>query len=199
MHLDGRTRLRLGTATNGLYRWLAVLFPISMVGSVSGQSYLTPPSGFQGAPAVPAMGNVSGATAPGAQPQTIDQLNAALAAVPANGGANAQPDEQANAKTEGKAPCSVTAPLAAPLESMMQRGALHLHAKAANQFLYATGIHSQPGQSSDTFTHTLSPGIGLELGPHVRLDYAASIRFFSESDFHNTVDHSASLVASVGY
>jgi hypothetical protein len=202
MHLDGRTRLRLGTATNRLYRWLAVLFPISIVGSVSAQSYLAPPPGFQGAPAVPTMGNVTAATAPNPQPQTMDQLNAALAAVPPNSQPNAQPKPQANAKTEGKEPGkesgSVTAPLVAPVESLMQWGALHLHTRASYQFLYATGIHSQPGQSSDTFTHTLSPGLTLNLGPHVMLDYSASLRFFSERNFHDTVDHSASLVASLG-
>jgi hypothetical protein len=195
MNLDGRTRLRLGTATNRLYRWLAVLFPISIVGSVSGQTYLAPPPGFQGGPAVPAMGNVSSAPGANRQPQTIDQLNAALANVPANGEPNAQSGEQANAKTEGKSSESVTA----PLQNLMQWGALHLHARASYQFLYATGVHTEPGQSSDTFTHTLSPGLTLDLGPHVKLDYSPSIRFFSERNFHDTVDHWASLIASIGY
>jgi hypothetical protein len=205
MHLDGRTRLRLGTATNRLYRWLAVLFPISIAGSVSAQSYLAPPPGFQGAPAVPTMGNVTSATTPNSQPQTIDQLNTALANMPPNGQSsgqpNAQPKEQANVKAEGKESGkesgSVTALLIAPVESLMQWGALHLHTRAGYQFLYATGIHSEPGKSSDTFTHTLSPGLTLDLGPHVILDYTASLRFFSERNFHDTVDHSANLVASL--
>jgi len=195
MHLDGRTRLRLGTAANRLSRWLAVLFPISIAGSVFGQNYLVPPPGFQGAPAVPSMGNMN--TTPPAEsgqgnPQTGDQFNA-----PANGQPNTQPTDKATLPAEGEP--SASTPLTAPMANLTQWGMLHIHERAAYQFLYSTGIHSQPGRSEDTFTHTLSPGLTLDLGPHVRLDYSPSIRFFSERNFHNTVDHGASLIGSLQY
>ena len=195
MYLDGPKRLRLGTAANRLTRWLAVLFPISIAGSVFGQNYLTPPAGFQGAPAVPSMGNVNTTPSPeNGQPNTQigDQLNAA-----ANGQSNAQSNDKTSLQAEGEP--SVSAPLTTSMANLTQWGALHLHERASYQFLYSTGIHSQPGRSEDTFTHTLTPGLTLDLGPHVTLDYSPSIRFFSERNFHNTVDHAASLVGSLQY
>jgi hypothetical protein len=192
MYLDGRSRLRLGAASNRLYRWLAVLFPATIVGSVFGQSYLAPPPGFGGAPAVPAMGNVTpaaGAINGQLNSQTLDQINAQ-----ANGPASSN-GQQGTGTTEGGKEVTGTSPLAAPLDAIASWGAVHVHPRASYQFLYVTGIHSQAGNEADTYTHTLAPGMTLILGPHVTADYGASIRFYSEKDFHNTVDHSFSLHA----
>ena len=208
MHLDGRSRLRFGTASNRLCRCLAVLFPATLVGSLFGQSYLAPPPGFQGAPAVPAMGNISPGTSPGngqLSSKTIDQINqqangptpvtgqgtsaaSATSATPSiSPGTSATPATgDANAPKEAAA----TGPLAAPMNALARWGAVHIHPHASYQFLYATGIHNRPGNNEDTYTHTISPGVLLDLGPHVTLDYTPSFRFYSEKDFHNTVDHS---------
>jgi hypothetical protein len=188
MHLDGRSRLRLGAASNRLCRWLAVLFPVTIVGSVFGQSYLAPPPGFHGAPGVPSMGNVTPTPGQGnsqVTSQTIDNTGNAANGEPAN----------AQAATTGNPAEATAAPLAAPAEALLGWGLLHVHPHASYQFLYATGIHNQPGSSTDTFTHTIAPGLFIELGPHVNLDYTASIRLYSEKDFHNTVDHALSLNA----
>jgi hypothetical protein len=194
MYLEGRTRLRLGTAANRLCRWLAVLFPFSIIGSVFGQGYLVPPPGFQGAPSAPTMGNVSGNTG-AVNGQPIGGMNGeAVGTVP--GQANG---EAGQTGTEGQSSGTAGAPLVAPISNLMQWGALHLHAHAGYQFLYGSGIHSQPGKSTDTFTHTLTPGLSLTVGPHVSLGYSAAIRFYSERDFHNTVDHSATLSAGAAY
>lgn len=192
MHSEVRARLHRGaaTTTHWLPRWLAVLFPCSIVGSVLGQSVLVPPPGFQGAPNVPAMGNVS---------PTVGQPNA-QASGQANGTANAAPNSEAATPIEGQSSETGTAAAApaAPMETLMQWGALHLRARASYQFAYDTGIHSQPGKSTDTFTHTVSPGLTIFFGPHMSLDYSPSFRFFSQSDFHNTVDQAVSLSAGVG-
>lgn len=199
MSLDGRTRLRLGAAAHRLPRWLAVLFPFSIVGTLFGQGFLVPPPVAPNASAVPTMGNVSGNTRAVAgqnDAQIIGGMNGE-----ATGNAAAQPNGEAAvpAGTEGETSGAAAAPLAAPVTSLMQWGALHLHARANYQFLYAAGIHSEPGNSADTFTHTITPGLDLDLGPHVRLSYSPSIRFYSQKDFHNTVDHFASLSANAGY
>ena len=82
----------------------------------------------------------------------------------------------------------------------MQNGASFIvHARASYQFVYDTGLRTAPGKSTDTFTHTLSPGLTLQFGPHVGLDYSPSIRFFSAKRFHDTVDQSVSLNAGVHY
>ena len=189
MHLDGRSRLRLGAASNRLCRWLAVLFPATLAGSVLGQSYLAPPAGFQNAPAVPAMGNVTPITSQGngqLNSQTINQINqqangpapAAGQGTPATGEANAPKEAAAGGA------------LATSLDTMARWGAVNIHPHVSYQFLYATGIHNQPGNQADTFTHTISPGVLLDLGPHVTLDYTPSFRFYSQKDFRDTVDHS---------
>ena len=57
---------------------------------------------------------------------------------------------------------------------------------------------TQPGKPTDTFfTQTISPGLTIFFGPHVSLDYSPSFRFFSQSDFHNTVDQAVSLNTGV--
>lgn len=215
MNPDGRTRLRLGTASNRLSRWLAVLFPFSLAGSLLGQGYLFTAPNYPGAPAVPSMGNVNSSTGPAnSEPgaQSTGQLG-----TQAYGEINGQPAAQANSpatsapqlkgqltppaesQTEGEPSGTAAAPLTAPVNSLMQWGALHMHAHASYQFLYASGIHSQPGKNEDTFTHTLSPGISLNIGPHVNLSYSPSIRFFSQKDFHTTVDHLATMTAGARY
>ena len=78
----------------------------------------------------------------------------------------------------------------------MQWGALHLRARASYQFSYETGLNSAPGQSAGgSYSPTFSPGVNIQIGPHVSLDYSTLFRFFSEKDFHDTIDHAISLTA----
>lgn len=209
MYLDGRTRQRLGAASNRLSRWLAVLFPFSIAGSLWGQSYLVPPQGFQGAPGVPAMGTVVPPTSQsGSQVgnQTIERINDAANGEPNNqqGNQNANAKEnpnaaangEANATAEGSADTTAT-PLTPPVDAIMRWGAVHTHLRAGYQFLYASGLHVAPGVTEDTFTHTITPGLSLELGPHVTLDYSPSFRFYSEKGFHDTIDQAVSLNAGI--
>jgi Putative beta-barrel porin 2 len=188
MHLEGRTRLRLEAATNWLPRWLAVLFPISIAGSVLGQSVLAPPPGFQNAPATPQPGTPSWG-APQAGGLAGGQNNPENASQPGN-------NAPASGPTEGQSGDTTSTPAAAaPVQGLMRWGALHLRGSATYQFLYSTGLHSSPGQSSDTITHTLTPAVTAALGPHVSLSYSPSFRFFTQRDFHNTIDHFVSLSA----
>ncbi|HWD90883.1 MAG TPA: outer membrane beta-barrel protein [Verrucomicrobiae bacterium] len=196
MNLDGRKRLRPEAETDWLPRWLAVLFPFSIAGSVLGQSSLAPPPGFQNAPATPQMGAPSwnqmqangliGGGGPNSPPASNPSANNA----PANG--------QAEGSTEGQAG-GANAAAAAPVQNLMQWGALHLRASVAYQFVYATGLRSAPGKSADTFTQTLSPALNAALGPHVSLSYSPSFRFFSQSDFRDTIDQFVSLTAGASY
>jgi hypothetical protein len=183
MHLVGRARLRLEAATDWLPRWLAVLFPFSIAGSMFGQSVLAPPPGFQNAPATPQMGTPAWSAG---QSAVNEQINAASGNAPANG-------------SQGQLSETTVAPVGTPASSLMQWGALHLRAGVSYQFLYDTGVHVAPGQSADTFTHTVSPTVTFTLGPHVSLTYSPSFRFFSQRDFHNTIDQFVSLSAGANY
>jgi hypothetical protein len=192
MHLEGRTRLRLEAATNWLPRWLAVLFPFSIAGSVLGQSVLAPPPGFQNATAAPQLGAPSwGATQ--ANGLAGGQNNPENASQPGNAPASGAAEGQSGDTTSTAAPGAAPA----PVQSLMRWGALHLRASASYQFLYDSGVNSAPGKSSDTITHTLTPVLTAQLGPHVSLIYSPSFRFFSRSDFRNTIDQFVSLSAGL--
>lgn len=191
MRPDARPRIHLGAATDWLPRWLAVLFPITIAGSVLGQSVLPPAPGFQNAPSVPQLG------APNSAQQTQNQVNNQISGQ-TEAGATAPTGEQPGGQ-EGATPEGATGatPAVAPLHSIMQWGALHLRASASYQLLYTTELHTAPGQTADTLTHTITPVLTADIGPHVSLSYAPSFRFFSQRDFHNTVDQFVSLTAGV--
>jgi hypothetical protein len=198
MHLDGRSLSRLGTARNPLYRWLAVLFPVAAVGSLFGQGYLAPPSGFQGAPAVPPMGNVTPTSSQRyseVSSQTIEQINNQATDTAESNGQGTPAIAAGSAPTEATAPGTV----AASMKALTSWGAVRVHLRASYQFLYATGVHSQPGNANNTYTHTLAPGVTVDFGPHLTADYSPGIRFFSEKGFHNTVDHALDVHGGFNY
>lgn len=103
---------------------------------------------------------------------------------------------EANAPANGETTGAGGASVAAPAESLMAWGSTHVHLRASYQVLYSTGINNQPGQSSDTFTHTITPELTVIAGPHVTLVYAPSYRIFSDRQFHDTLDHYLNLSAS---
>lgn len=142
---------------------------------------------------MPATGNVTPSTGQNnsqVSSQTIGQINDAA------DGTMSSTGQGTPAIGQGTGPAEVTGEgLTAPLDAMMRWGAVHVHPRASYQFLYATGVHTVPGGSKDTFTHTLAPGVTVNLGPHVTADYSPSIRFFSEKGFHNTVDHAFDIHA----
>ena len=78
-------------------------------------------------------------------------------------------------------------------------GETHVKTHLTYQLLYGTGIQSSPGQSQNTITHTVNPGVAITLGQHWVLDYEPSLTFFSDSHFHNTFDQSATLSGGTTY
>ncbi len=174
-----------------------------MAGGLLGQSMLTPAPGFQGAPSSPQLGVPSGSGAQMNQ-QINNEINGTQPngeATPAIPAAPGQPGTPAEGNAEGTPGAAGTAGAAAvaPVESLMQWGALHLHAGVSYQFLYDSEVHTAPGESTATTTHTITVPITAQIGPHVTLNYTPSYRIFSEKDFHNTLDHYASLSAGAGY
>ncbi|HEY5297433.1 MAG TPA: hypothetical protein VIK59_05875 [Verrucomicrobiae bacterium] len=67
------------------------------------------------------------------------------------------------------------------------------------QFLYGTGIQSDPGNQHDTIINTISPGILFDLGRHWSLDYTPTLRFYSDNHFNNEFDNSVNLVGGTTY
>jgi hypothetical protein len=72
-------------------------------------------------------------------------------------------------------------------------GPASLHPHVDYQFLYGNGIESSPGQSGNTIAQIFSPGMTIDLGPNLTLDYTATLNFYSSRQLRNTVDNSAIL------
>jgi hypothetical protein len=110
-----------------------------------------------------------------------------------------QGENGATTGQEGSPAETLANTIATPAHALFQWGALHLKAHVSYQFLYGTGIQVSPGNSANTFTHTLSPGLSVNLGPHWNLDYTPSLRYFSDPRFRDTLDHSLSLVGGTTF
>lgn len=80
-----------------------------------------------------------------------------------------------------------------PTERLFSIGPVTLHPHPLYRVLYGDGIQSSPGQQHTTVTHELSPGILLDIGSHLTVDYTPTLRWYSSSAFRDGVDHSASL------
>jgi hypothetical protein len=68
-------------------------------------------------------------------------------------------------------------------------GPVNFHPHIAYELSYGNGLQSSPGQRSDSWINTVSPGILLTLGSHWSLDYTPTLRFYSTKNLDNAVDH----------
>ncbi len=94
---------------------------------------------------------------------------------------------------------AATLPGSAEVAEFLTWGEVHAKTHVTYQLLYGTGILSSPGESGNTLTQTVNPGVTIALGRHWTLDYEPTLRFFSDKQFHNTVDHSVSLSGGTTY
>ena len=93
-----------------------------------------------------------------------------------------------------------TAPQGLPGPSQpFQWGPVLFHPRVTYNVTYGNGIQSQPGTNHNTVIQTVSPGIAANLGAHWKFDYAPTLTFYSDSHFHNAVDHSLSLSGNTAY
>jgi hypothetical protein len=93
-------------------------------------------------------------------------------------------------------PAGVVNPDAAGL---FQYGPVNLHPHVNYSFQDATGVESSPGNSQYTTLQALSPGLTADLGRHWTADYTPTLNFYSGGNFHQSVDHSASLNGATHY
>lgn len=82
---------------------------------------------------------------------------------------------------------------------LFQYGPVTLHPHVVNSLIYGSGLQSSIGNQQDTVIDTLSPGLTADLGRHWTVDYTPSINFYSNRQFHNNVDQSASLMGATHY
>jgi putative beta-barrel porin BBP2 len=84
-------------------------------------------------------------------------------------------------------------------EQPFQVGPLELHPHFFYRVLYATGIQSGPGSPHDTFSQDVSPGLLFGLGKNWTLDYTPTWTFYSNNQFHDTLDHAVALNGGLTY
>ena len=92
-------------------------------------------------------------------------------------------------------------PLAPPAadQPLLQLGPVQVRPHFLYRFLYGDGISAQPGQQLKTAINELYPGTFLRLGDHWNLDYTPVLRFYSNSHFRDTTDHSVTLNGATIY
>ena len=80
-----------------------------------------------------------------------------------------------------------------------QFGIFNLRPHPFYRFLYANGILSSTNQAENTVINQFSPGFLLEIGRHWTLDYTPTWTFYSNSRFHDSLDHAVTLTGGTSY
>ena len=83
--------------------------------------------------------------------------------------------------------------------STLQWGIAHLHPRFLYRLLYGTGLQSTPGEDEATLINEITPGMFLKIGKHWMLDYAPTLRFYTEKNLEDTVNHIVSLSGGTTY
>jgi hypothetical protein len=82
---------------------------------------------------------------------------------------------------------------------LFQYGPVTLHPQVSNTLLYGNGLQSSVGNSQDSFVDELLLGLTADLGRHWTVSYMPTLNFYSNRQFHNNVDQSASLIGATHY
>jgi hypothetical protein len=83
--------------------------------------------------------------------------------------------------------------------ALLQYGPIILHPHVSYSLTYGSGLNSGSNGGQDTYIQQLSPGITVNLGQHWAFDYTAGIIFYSDKQFRNAFNHSASLNWNAAY
>jgi hypothetical protein len=103
----------------------------------------------------------------------------------------------------GTSQLSVAPPLtSAPSASsagLLQLGPVHLFPHLRYSVSYGNSLQSSPGQRANSLINEVAPGIFLRLGDHWSLDYTPALRFYSNRELKDAVDHVVNLTGSTSY
>ena len=90
-------------------------------------------------------------------------------------------------------------PLIEAAEKQLHLGPVEFHPHLLYRYSYGDGIPSSPGQREKTSINEISPGVSFALGPLWHLDYTPTLRYYTSSEFRDTVDHSVALTGGTTY
>jgi hypothetical protein len=82
---------------------------------------------------------------------------------------------------------------------LFQWGPVSVRPHVFYRFLYGDSIPSATSNFVSTSIQEISPGVLLGLGDHWSLDYTPTLRYYSSSQFRDTLDHNVRLTGGTAY
>ena len=76
---------------------------------------------------------------------------------------------------------------------VLRWGPVTAHPSLGYGMTYGTGLVPGPGRTESMLIHTLSPGLGLDLGPDWKVDYAPRLVFYSADGYRDAVNQAVTL------
>jgi hypothetical protein len=83
--------------------------------------------------------------------------------------------------------------------SLLRWGPVELHPHTSFSASYGNGLQASPGIESSSWYFQLAPGLGMNLGKDWVLDYTPTLRWYTDPDFEDGVDHAVSLTGRTEY
>jgi hypothetical protein len=117
----------------------------------------------------------------------------------ASGYAGALPAAPLAGTSQLAAPPPITQAPALRTAGLVHWGFIHLYPFIGYDVSYGNNLQSAPGQHVDTLINALTPGILIRLGDHWNLSYAPTLRFYSSSQFKDSVDQIVNLSGVTTY
>lgn len=82
------------------------------------------------------------------------------------------------------------------LPPIFRWGTVMAHPSVGYGATYGTGLLVGPGRSQSTLVQTLSPGLNLELGQNLKLDYDPRLVLYTAKGYHDTVNQAVTLLGA---
>lgn len=115
-------------------------------------------------------------------------------ALPAASSTSASGSTGANGKSKA-APSDVESAIPSGLP-LVRRGPVSVRPHFLYRILEGNGVQTSALQPADTLIQQISPGLLVELGTHVHIDYTPTWSLYSDPLFEDTIDQYVSAVAS---
>jgi hypothetical protein len=86
-----------------------------------------------------------------------------------------------------------------PDKPLYEAGPVQFRPHIFYRLLYGDGLQARPGQDYKTLINEISPGMLFVIGKNWTLDYTPTLRYYSNDNFRDTLDHSVFLRGNATY
>jgi hypothetical protein len=84
-------------------------------------------------------------------------------------------------------------------EALFRWGRLNLRPRLSYTFSYGNGLSYRLGEEASSVIHQFSPGLTINLGDQWALDYAPTLRWYSDEAFEDVINHRVSLTGRTSF